>query len=376
MKNSIILMLLIFSINNVASQIKIANSDYEFFFNSDQKKIYNLWTSYLEAWNVQDKQKLCSLWKNECDLLSSEGFFNPSLYELGFENQVLKIEKIDEEKFKISSIFYWVDENYHFKPMAIVNVIAIKNGKGEFLLDNYLTYSTKGWKSRNVGNINYHFSKQNKFNYSDAKKANLFLNNLKERFNLNNLKTEYYIFENCQELNLYRGFSFFPVNNEHCAFFDSKNKIVYTTKFYGEFHHHELIHHLNSKFESAHYLLLSGISIYHSGKNVLSSYSLQELFSKLEQHILEKNIVQFNIFNFPTFEIKVTGDYLVGAILVDIIIEKGGKEMLLRALETTRTDEELESFILNELSLSNEKLNLYILQKIKEMSSQSFKIKI
>ena len=187
MKNSIILMLLIFSINNVASQIKITNSDYEISFNSDQKKIYNLWTSYLEVWNVQDKQKLCSFWKNECDLLSSEGFFNPSLYELGFENQVLKIEKIEEEKFKISSIFYWVDENYHFKPMAIVNVIAIKNGKGEFLLDNYLTYSTKGWKSRNVGNINYHFSKQNKFNYSDAKKANLFLNNLKERFNLNNL---------------------------------------------------------------------------------------------------------------------------------------------------------------------------------------------
>ena len=50
--------------------------------------------------------------------------------------------------------------------------------------------------------------------------------------------------------------------------------------------------------------------------------------------------------------------------------------MLLRALETTKTDEELESFILNELSLSNEKLNLYILQKIKEMSSKSFKIKI
>lgn len=142
----------------LSSQIEIVESNYASLYTDEQNKIYSLWKNYLKSWN-NNKNEKCLFWKNDdyCDLLSTEGFFNPSLYELGFSNQVIDISRIDNKSYNISSLFYWIGENKDLNTMAITNVIAERQADNSFLLSNFLTNNGEKFLIYKQEDIIYHY---------------------------------------------------------------------------------------------------------------------------------------------------------------------------------------------------------------------------
>lgn len=379
MNTRIVIFALLFIFVKVSSQVEIVESNYAKSFTDEQKKIYSLWKDYLKLWN-DGKSEKCLLWKKEdyCDLLSTEGFFNPSLYELGFSNQVIDISKLDNKSYNISSLFYWIGENNNLNIMAITNVIAEKQTDNSFLLSNFLSNNEKDFIIHKQEDIIYHYPQDYFFNEQTAKSAVNFLHKLRAQFNLPQKTINYYIFKSCQDVYKNKGFYFAPNmnSNENCAFFDSYNNIVYTTQNYGEAHYHELIHSINEKYPKAHYLLLSGLAIYHNDKNVLSLNSYIDIFMALNRYIVNNKIKTIDIFNFPTYNSTIAGDYMSGAILIDIILQKGGIELLKEALKEINTDEDVVDFINKKLKLTPKDYNDLLFKKIKEMSKLNFKTKL
>ena len=363
----------------LSSQIEIVESNYASLYTDEQNKIYSLWKNYLKSWN-NNKNEKCLFWKNDdyCDLLSTEGFFNPSLYELGFSNQVIDISRIDNKSYNISSLFYWIGENKDLNTMAITNVIAERQADNSFLLSNFLTNNGEKFLIYKQEDIIYHYPQDFFFYKQNAKSAVIFLKKLRLLFNLPQKTVNYYIFKNCQDVFKNKGFYFAPgmSRNENCAFFDSHNNIIYTTQNYGEAHYHELIHSINEKYPNAHYLLLSGLAIYHNDDNVLFLNNYNDLFMSLNRYILHNNIKSIDIFNFPTFDSSITGDYMSGAILIDVILQNGGIELLKEALKEIKTDDDVNNFINKKLKLSSKEYNDLSLKKIKEMSNLDFKTKL
>lgn len=230
MKVKIFFLLFIFMSIDIYSQVEIIESSYSSLFSTEQNKVNDIWKKYLTSWNGDDNDNdRCTYWEKHdfCDLLATEGFFNPSLYQLGFSNQVLNIAKLSDNSYNISSIFYWIGEQNHLNIMAITNVLANKQKDGSFLLSNYFTSETSKFKIFKQNEINYHYPNDYDFNKNEARIASEFYERIRTQFKLPTEIVNYYILENCTDIYLKKGFYFAPaMNNKDCAFFDSKNNII------------------------------------------------------------------------------------------------------------------------------------------------------
>jgi hypothetical protein len=61
---------------------------------------------------------------------------------------------------------------------------------------------------------------------------------------------------------------------------------------------------------------------------------------------------------------------------VDLILEKGGINLLKEAMTKTKTDEDLMKFFADKLDINNSNLDKIIRLKVKEISNPNFKFKI
>ncbi len=118
--------------------------------NSDIKNIASIWQSYLktnskEFWLENEVKNYQNF-----NILDMSGILNPSLMNWGFNNRILSINAVSDNKYLIKSIF----ESENKEVFAITNVIATKKN-GEFKLSNYIFESTKNWKSTDTSNIIY-----------------------------------------------------------------------------------------------------------------------------------------------------------------------------------------------------------------------------
>ena len=104
------------------SQTISEKSPYEYLFDEEQILITKNWKDYLSTMNSNSNGK-CSFWmqnkflkSDNCNLLSSQGFYNPSLFNLHFRNQILGIRKISKSEYELSSIFYFTSEKNELNP--------------------------------------------------------------------------------------------------------------------------------------------------------------------------------------------------------------------------------------------------------------------
>ncbi|SFI40217.1 hypothetical protein [Halpernia frigidisoli] len=375
--------LIFFLISNIIySQVSFENSPYEKTYTTEQNTIAQNWEDYVNSFR-ENSDGNCIYWKTSdlnktgCNLLQTQGFYNPSLFKLPFKNQILSILKNEDECFELSSIFYMINEKSELNPFAIVKVYVEKIGDNYYFKDN-LNRNTKNWESKKVGLINYYFPKTYNFRSKNAEEASKFLNNLNKTFDLDKTNSiNYFIAEKCAEVFKISGFDFAPnINTEKCAFYDIKNDIVYTSKFYGEFHKHELIHLINKKYPQAHYLLNTGLSIYNGGENVHKDYNFKTLLQKFNNYYIQNSNVTLDLFNLNNFEKDIQIDYLIGAIIDDAILEKGGLTLLKETLTNVKTDEDLYSFIKNNLLNKNESVSDWLKRRAKLMTLKDFKFKI
>lgn len=373
---------MLFFSNSVYSQVTFEKSPYEKTYTNEQEIIARNWENYLNSFK-ENSSGNCTYWKTSdlnkvgCNLLETQGFYNPSLFKLPFKSQILSILKNEDGSYELSSIFYMVNEKSQLNPFAIIKVSVEKIGNDYFFKDN-LNSIEKNWDNKKVSLIKYHFPADYNFNSKKAEEASKFLNKLNKTFDLS--KTDlmnYFITENCAQVYKISGFDFAPnINTDKCAFYDTKNNIVYTSRFYGEFHKHELIHRVNKKYPDAHYLLTTGLSIYNGGENVYMNYNFKTLFEKFNNFFAQNPQIKLNLFNTTNFEKEVQIDYLIGAIIDDAILEKGGLNFLKETLKNIKTDDQLENFVKINLLKKNENISDWLKRRAILMTSQKFKFKI
>jgi len=383
MKNSFRILVLLLSLQSFSQKIETklgAGIDLK---NEDINSVFNLWKSYLSSnpdsiydnpnWNDSEKKKYKSY-----DLLKSEGFLSPSLYALQPLNTVLYINEYGND-YLIHSMYYWISDDKTLNPLAITNVVA-KKENGIFKLYNYLPFYTNRWKSTQVGMINYYYQNDYVFDTENAQKADKLLNKLNELFDLDLKNLTYYIARDCDEIHKMKGYDYIVSMGRTpslCAFFDSQNSIVYSNSNAGEYHMHELIHVINTKYTNANHLLLSGLSVYTNDKNSHLGKPFLHYMYRIQNYINANP--KFDLANFdklPQIE-EIDTYYFVGALIADIILEKGGVELLKESLNSGVENTDLLLFLEKELGLNKQKLDSLLKKKFKKTSqTQKFNFRI
>lgn len=162
---------------------------------------------------------------------------------------------------------------------------------------------------------------------------------------------------------------------EECGYFDKENNIVLSTFYAGENYRHEIIHLINKKFPHAHYLLLTGLSVYHNDEKANLGRSIMDLMKDFNEYANQNKGYKFSFTgNFPKINNKSGTEYLIGFMLIDKILEVGGKDLLIESLNKVKNKSDLELFIREKLKVNNE--DELIRDLGKKASKIDFKFKI
>ena len=340
----------------------------------DRNEIINLWKSYLQSkpyelndnpnWLEADKKNYKSY-----DLLLSEGFIQPSIYHFGLDNKILSITK-KEDDYIIRSAFI---NKENLDIFAIINVVATKQN-GKFFLTNYQKKLTKNWKTKVVRAITYHYFSEYEFNEEKAIKANLFLNKIISTFDLKKETINYFICKDCEAIFKIKGFDyvFTMGNGTECGFFDSYNNIIYATQLAGENHQHELTHVINNYFPKANDLLLTGLSAYYGAENAHKGKPLIYHVKRVNNYLKFHPEIDLNQPNdFWKLDEETNPQYVIGAIICSLIIEKGNTVLLKEFLNNSKTNEELLKFMEQKLNIESNTLNKHLRTKIDSISKKN-----
>lgn len=340
----------------------------------DRNKIVKLWSNYLKSnpneinnnpyWSENDKLKYKSY-----DLLKSEGFLSPSLYYFQLSNKILSISKTKND-YVIKSAFY---DNKTFDIYAITNVIATKINDN-FYLTNYQPKLIKDWQTKTVRKITYHYFPEYEFNTIKAEEANNYLMKICTVFELEPQKIDYFICRDCEDIFRIKGFDYVLSmgNANECAFFDKFNNIIYATAHAGENHQHEITHFINNYFPNANELLLTGLSAYWGEENAHKGKPLIYSVTRVNEYLKNHPEIDLNKPNeFWKIDEETNPQYVTGAIICDLAIEKGGITMLKKILNNSKSDEELLYLIENELKIKKGDLNKIIRKKIEKISNEN-----
>ena len=327
---------------------------------TDKQEVFNVWKNYVQSkttnlrsnyWNSYDVDNYQSF-----DFLKSEGYIQPSIYDLDLDVLVLKIVE-KNGVYKIQSQFYWNDTP--LKVFAITSVNC-KKINGEYKLFNNLSAVTESWVTKKVGNINYHYDKAYSFDKKLGEKANTFYSQLIGEFSLDNIELNYYIFDSCEELESAKGFSYVIGDSpKGCGFFDDENYFIYSSQ--GEYHLHEIVHVINNKFPKAHSVFLAGISALwggHFGEKIESHYN------KFINDVNDKNINLTEILDYTYIDENTSPIYVYGALFCKEAIDRGGIEKLEKLFSYGRSKDDFYIALEKELGLSKKEIPNFILSRI------------
>jgi hypothetical protein len=347
----------------------------------ENKAVVELWNNYLKSnpdslydnpyWNTEEKKKYKSY-----DLLKSEGFISPSLYYWAKSDQniILSISKKGDHML-LQSMFYKPIANDEITIMAIVNVVA-KRENNKWVLYNYLPYHSERWITKKIGTISYVYHPRHDFSSKKARSANEFLRNLSSIFDLRIPELTYYIAPDCDGLHNLKGFDYvFTMGAlDICGFYDAINHIIYSTSQSGESNQHEIVHVMNERFPNAHGLLLAGIAAYWGGDNANFGKPLIYHLKRVNEYLLQHQDIDLNEFTeFYSMDSKTNPQYVIGAIICDEAMRKGGVDKLKKMLNAGTTDEQLMEVMHKELGITPTDLNAFFRARISELAGmQSF----
>lgn len=361
-------LILLFSIYRLTAQNYSSNFNVSL-DNPNIKSIADVWQSYLKTNSKQ-------FWvENEVNnyqnfnFLDMPGIINPSLMNWSFNNRILSINAVADNKYLIKSIF----ETENKEVFAITNVIAVKENE-QFKLSNYIFEYTKNWKSTKTANIEYINRPDYILNNEEVSSANKFYSNICTFFNVKPEKLTYFIAEDCDNIYDILGYEFIFSKgmSAECGYFETKNNFIFVTEKAGANHYHEITHYINKYFPNANELLLTGISAYISKDKAHFGKSLIYHTKRVNEYLLlHKEIDLSKPFDFYKLDEKTNPQYVIGALLCDLILEKGGKKELISAFQKTKTDVDLLNFLKNEIFKKNADMNVILRKKITEISNKN-----
>ena len=351
----IFVVIALFLSNFLGAQQYTVNFNVDVNNNSDIEEIKNVWHNYLrsnskEYWKQDEVKAL-----ENFNIQNMPGILNPPLLNWKLNNRILSVVNISNNKYILKSVFF----NNDLEIFALTNVVVEKIN-AEFKLSNYIYHYTQDWNIEQKGNIKYIYNPSYKIANSEIKSAEQFYKKLCEVFNLNAEQITYFIAEDCDDIYTMLGYDFFISKGagKECGYFESQNNFVFVTNQGGANHYHELTHFINKFYPNANYLLLTGISAYISKDKAHFGKPLEYHTRRINNYLKANPEINLsNPFDFYFMDKETNPQYVIGALLCDLIIERKGKNGLLETFNKYSTNEELLNHLNKDVLLENESLN-------------------
>ena len=343
--------------------------------NQNIRNIFYLWNNYLNSnpdsiyynlfWNKKEENE----YKN-FDLLNSSGFLNPSLYALvkGYNNIILSITA-KGDFYIIRSMFYYTYPNKTIYPLAIIKVLAKKEGQ-KFKLANYISYATSGWLTKTDGYFKYIYFPDFPFDKLKAKESNDFYKKVCDIMGLPPDTFTYYIAPDCMGIRKIQGFDYvvgMGGENNLCGFYDSHNNIIYSNCKRGELDKHEILHYILRKYPNSGIFHLGLVGYWGDSFDKDINYQIKRVNSYLQKHP-EINLNDFVKFN--KVDEYTNPQYVIPAIFCHLALEQGGIEKLKKLFQYGNTYLAIEK----EFGIKQSQLNKFIRKKIQFYSRNGMKV--
>lgn len=347
------------------------------------KAIYHLYKNYLNSrmdsvyqnphWNKNQRELAIKLKANSIDRAVTWLFWKDSLgkkHLTSLPPKILQIDKIEENRFQIKTIFMnrCEDENYKlFNPDCITKLYAVKDGNGAFKLENVIDYDTRNWKKYKYKNINYVVQPFMEFNKRRAKEAIFFCNKIAKQFSLKQLPFTYYMTSNSDEMLKLSNFEY--LLSYTTGFTDLQTRTIFTS-FPNESYPHEFVHILfynsTNKYAGTGFIG-EGLATWLGGSGFDSSY--EEGLKKFSLDIKDNDTI--NLDKIISFEYRNPFDsdpfYITGGVICSMVYEKHGASGIFE-LYNCPDMISLKKLLEKMFNMPYEEIDLKIIKYIKEYS--------
>ncbi len=332
------------------------------------KQVVELWRNYLASnpdslynnpyWSANEKKEYKAF-----DFLRV-GYQGNAIYK-GFTPLLLSVSPKANGYYEIKTAF--ISFNYQ-QELCVANVYA-KKENGSYKLFNSLPLKTKDWLKKTVGSITYHYSRDYKFNMSNAERMNTFANSLQKLYNLKPVKANFYIGKNLDELMKLDGLEFYMgMGNafKSQGITDQGNNIIFSGGD-GEYFPHEVVHiYLNPLFKNSNWILQVGLAVYYGGS---MGHPLEWHIKRMDKYLqLHPEINLDSIYSFRYMDNYTNPEAELGGFLCKLAFEKGGIKELKTLLSFGPNENDLYLAVEKVFGIKRDDFNAFIRRKLSEYS--------
>ena len=347
------------------------------------KEIYHLYKNYLNSrmdsvyqnpnWNKKERELAIELKASSIDRAITWLFYTDSLgkKQRWFEPpKVLQIDKIEENRYQIKTIFMnrCEDEEYkQFNPSCITKLYAVKDEKGEFKLENVIDYDTRNWKRYKYKNITYVVQPFMEFNKQNAKEAVMFCDKIAKQFALKQLPFTYYMTSNSDELAKICNLEY--LLSYTTGFTDLQRRTIFTSHPYESYPHefvHILFYNSTGKYAGTG-IVGEGLATWLGGSGFNETF--EEGLNKFSSEIKDNKTINLDaIFNFEyTNPFDSDPFYITGGVICKMVYEKHGVSGIFE-LYNCPDKVSLKKLLEKMFGMSYEKIDRKVIDYIKNYS--------
>ena len=347
------------------------------------KAVYHLYKEYLNSrmdsvyenphWNKKQAELAVKLKASSIDRAITWLFWTDSIgkkHRWFNAPKVLQIDKIEENRYQIKTIFMnrcEEEANKAFNPDCITKLYAVKDENGAFKLENVIDYDTRNWKRYNYKNINYVVQPFMAFNKRRAKEGVLFCNKIAKQFSLKQLPFTYYMTSNSDEMGKLSNLEY--LLSYTTGFTDLQTRTIFSS-FAHESYPHEFVHMLfynsTNKYAGTGFIG-EGLATWLGGPGFNETF--EEGLHKFSSEIKDNNTI--NLDKIISFEYRNPFDsdpfYLTAGVICKMVYEKRGASGIFE-LYNCPDMVSLKLLLEKMYGLSYDEIDLKVIKYIKEYS--------
>lgn len=347
------------------------------------KAVYHLYKNYLNSrmdsvyqnphWNKKQAELAVKLKATSVDRTITWLFWTDSIgkkHRWFPDPKVLQIDKIEEDRYQIKTIFMnrcEKEDDKAFNPDCITKLYAVKDENGVFKLENVIDYDTRNWKRYNYKNIKYIVQPFVKFNKRSAKEAVAFCNKIAKQFALKQLPFNYYMTSNPDEMIKLSNLEY--LLSYTTGFADLHAKSIFTSHPNESFPHefvHMLFYNSTNKYAGTSFIG-EGLASWLAGSAYEETF--EEGLKKFSSEIKDNNTI--NLDKIIRFEYRNPFDndpfYLTGGVICSMVYEKYGASGIFE-LYNSPDMVSLKKLLEKMFNMSYEEIDLKVIKYIKEYS--------
>ncbi|MCW9708319.1 hypothetical protein [Fodinibius salsisoli] len=335
---------------------------------AEVQAVFKLWQKHLSNhpdqiydnpyWSEQQKEKwhdydISRRWTYGYELANGMNLHDA----FGLKPRVLSIEKRDSV-YAIKTLYAPSNLKNSQEIYSIQRVFAGREN-GEWKLFSVLPILTEKWKRKQVGDIQYIYPPNHKFDKNEAQDSANFVKELANKFEITlSEPINYYLAQNFVEMAKISGLNYAWDGNDGRGYPKNNQVFVGTGS---ESYPHELVHTIFKDYELDPFVD-EGLATYYGD---IGQKSFDQLVQSIAQKITSnKSLTLSKVLTGQRISSKIY--YVSGAVLIKAAEEKGGPEAVKKFLKKASSEEGIHQAMNQVLGVSKDEANSFWRQKVQE----------